>query len=132
MRPIVCLLLCVLVCSGRIAADGEADAQSDRQVLVSRQALARAHLAVGDLVTLAPNPSGAGGRQFRIAGAYEPTPDPMKFNVERMEVLPFHQMGKFKWERLGILYQLADTEPPTQESVEEAIGFFRKAGLNAS
>jgi ABC-type lipoprotein release transport system permease subunit len=86
MRPIVCLLLCVLVCSGRIAADGEADAQSDRQVLVSRQALARAHLAVGDLVTLAPNPSGAGGRQFRIAGAYEPTPDPMKFNVERMEV----------------------------------------------
>lgn len=53
-------------------------------------------------------------------------------NVERMEVLPFHQMGKFKWERLGILYQLTDTEPPTQDSVDEAIGIFRKAGLNAA
>ena len=25
-------------------------------------------------------------------------------NVERVEVLPFHQMVKFKWERLGLDY----------------------------
>ena len=28
-------------------------------------------------------------------------------NVERVDVLPFHQMGKFKWERLGLDYTLA-------------------------
>ena len=27
-------------------------------------------------------------------------------NVERVEVLPFHQMGRFKWEQLGIPYAL--------------------------
>jgi pyruvate formate lyase activating enzyme len=51
--------------------------------------------------------------------------------VERVEVLPFHQMGKFKYEKLGIPYALADTEPPTQEAVESACAVFRAAGLKA-
>ncbi len=54
-------------------------------ILVSRQLLAKAHLSVGDIVTLAVDPSGGRSRQFRIAGVYEPVPDPMKFNVERLE-----------------------------------------------
>ena len=29
-------------------------------------------------------------------------------NVERVEVLPFHQMGRFKWERLGLDYTLGE------------------------
>ncbi len=33
---------------------------------------------------------------------------PMK-NVEWVEVLPFHQLGAFKWKSLGLEYQLADT-----------------------
>src|SRR5204862_5450052 len=45
----------------------------------------KAHLSVGDVVTLAAAPSGSRSREFRIAGLYEPTPDPMKFNVERLE-----------------------------------------------
>jgi ABC-type lipoprotein release transport system permease subunit len=53
---------------------------------VSRQLAARAHLAVGDAVTLAADPAGARAVRFRVAGVYEPTPDPMKFNVERLEV----------------------------------------------
>ena len=52
--------------------------------------------------------------------------------IERMEVLPFHQMGRFKWERLGLDYQLADTEPPTGAAVAEAVAIFRNAGLDAS
>jgi pyruvate formate lyase activating enzyme len=52
--------------------------------------------------------------------------------VERMEILPFHQMGKFKWERLGLDYTLAETQPPTADGVAEAVAIFRKAGLNAS
>jgi pyruvate formate lyase activating enzyme len=52
-------------------------------------------------------------------------------NVERVEVLPFHQMGRFKWQTLGIRYALEHTEPPTKEALEEACGIFRARGLSA-
>ncbi len=52
--------------------------------------------------------------------------------VERVEVLPFHQMGRYKWERLGLEYTLAETEPPTAETLSDAVGIFRSAGLNAN
>src|SRR5262245_19279826 len=51
--------------------------------------------------------------------------------VQRVDVLPFHQMGKYKWERLGIPYTLADTEPPDQALVDRVCGVFRAAGLKA-
>jgi pyruvate formate lyase activating enzyme len=51
--------------------------------------------------------------------------------VERVEVLPFHQLGKFKWQELGLSYTLADVEPPTAESVERACAQFRSTGLKA-
>jgi pyruvate formate lyase activating enzyme len=51
--------------------------------------------------------------------------------VERVEVLPFHQMGAYKWERLGLEYTLEDTQPPTPELCEQACEVFRKAGLKA-
>jgi pyruvate formate lyase activating enzyme len=50
--------------------------------------------------------------------------------VARAEILPFHQMGRYKWERLGLDYKLADTEPPTAESVAKAIEIFRACGLD--
>lgn len=52
-------------------------------------------------------------------------------NVERVDVLPFHQMGRFKWEKLGIDYTLHDTQPPSRELVERVCGQFRAVGLNA-
>lgn len=52
-------------------------------------------------------------------------------NVERVEVLPFHQMGRYKWERLGIPYTLNDVKPPTIEQVEAACRLFRDRGLKA-
>jgi pyruvate formate lyase activating enzyme len=52
-------------------------------------------------------------------------------NVERVEVLPFHQMGRFKWERLGLEYTLRDVEPPTAEATERACEVFRSVGLKA-
>jgi pyruvate formate lyase activating enzyme len=52
-------------------------------------------------------------------------------NVERVEVLPFHQMGRFKWERLGLEYTLNDTEPPSVPATEQAVRIFREAGLTA-
>jgi pyruvate formate lyase activating enzyme len=52
-------------------------------------------------------------------------------NVERVDVLPFHQMGGYKYERLGIPYALKDTLPPSTEAVEQACALFRTAGLTA-
>jgi pyruvate formate lyase activating enzyme len=52
-------------------------------------------------------------------------------NVERVDVLPFHQMGRFKWHKLGMDYQLEHTEPPSREIVNAAIARFRAAGLKA-
>ena len=52
-------------------------------------------------------------------------------NVERVEVLPFHQMGRFKWERLGLKYTLDHVEPPSVELAERACNVLRKAGLKA-
>jgi ABC-type antimicrobial peptide transport system permease subunit len=54
-------------------------------VLVSRQLMARAQLTIGDVVTVAADADGTRAARFRVAGMYEPTPDPMKFNVERLE-----------------------------------------------
>lgn len=51
--------------------------------------------------------------------------------VERVEILPFHQMGRYKWERLGLEYKVAATEPPSQAAVDHAVGIFRAAGLKA-
>jgi pyruvate formate lyase activating enzyme len=52
-------------------------------------------------------------------------------NVERVEVLPFHQMGRFKWEQLGIRYALEDTPEPSPDAVERACEIFRAKGLKA-
>ncbi len=49
--------------------------------------------------------------------------------VERVEVLPFHQMGRDKWHQLGISYPLEDTQPPSPELVERVRGQFRARGL---
>jgi pyruvate formate lyase activating enzyme len=52
-------------------------------------------------------------------------------NVERVDVLPFHQMGRYKWERLGLTYALGDVEPPSNEVVERTLAIFRGEGLTA-
>jgi len=52
-------------------------------------------------------------------------------NVQRVEILPFHQMGRFKWERLGLQYSLQGVQPPTAEAAERACDVFRKVGLRA-
>jgi len=52
-------------------------------------------------------------------------------NVKRVEVLPFHQLGKFKWQQLGMKYKLQDTVPPTVEAHEQACAIFRAEGVEA-
>jgi len=52
-------------------------------------------------------------------------------NVERVDVLPFHQMGRYKWKELGLKYELQEVEPPSTEVVEAACAQFRAMGLKA-
>ena len=52
-------------------------------------------------------------------------------NVERVDVLPFHQMGRFRWEKLGMDYKMRDAQPPSRETIDEALSHFRATGLNA-
>ena len=52
-------------------------------------------------------------------------------NVERVDVLPFHQLGRHKWKRLGLDYKLEATESPTTEVIARTIDLFRNAGLKA-
>ena len=52
-------------------------------------------------------------------------------NFERVDVLPFHQMGRFKWKDLGLRYELADVQPPSAALVESVRASFQAAGLTA-
>lgn len=52
-------------------------------------------------------------------------------NVERVDVLPFHQMGRFKWKQLKLNYALDDIQPPPRQAVVTACEQFRAEGLNA-
>jgi pyruvate formate lyase activating enzyme len=55
---------------------------------------------------------------------------PLK-NVEWVEVLPFHQLGAFKWKALAMKYTLEHTLPAPPELVARAISQFSDAGCNA-
>ena len=52
-------------------------------------------------------------------------------NVARVDVLPFHQMGRYKWKKLGIDYALDDVLPAPPWLVERVCQQFRAVGLIA-
>jgi pyruvate formate lyase activating enzyme len=56
---------------------------------------------------------------------------PAHISILFLDVLPFHQMGRFKWQKLGLEYTLNDVKPPPIEAVEQACAAFRVVGLTA-
>ena len=50
--------------------------------------------------------------------------------VQRLEVLPFHQLGRSKWEATGEPYLLEDRETPTPELIARVKGQFAAHGIN--
>ena len=78
-------------------------------ILVSRQLAASEGLTVGDVVRFSTDPSGVGARPFRIAGTYEPTPDPMRVMSARHEA------------RLHLPDLLALTADPADPLADESV-----------
>jgi putative ABC transport system permease protein len=85
MRAARVVLATILMSFASARAQAPAVAGERPSILVSRQLAARAHVSVGDVVTLASDPKGTRRAEFRIAGIYEPTPDPMRFTATRIE-----------------------------------------------
>src|SRR5215204_4279983 len=73
LRPSLAAITILIALAGA-AVHAQTDMPPD--ILVSRQLAESERLSVGDLVRLATNADGSNPRQFRIAGVYEPTPDP--------------------------------------------------------
>lgn len=51
-------------------------------------------------------------------------------NIEKVEILPFHKMGEYKWEELGYEYKLKETNPPSKDIIEKVRKVFEKYKLN--
>jgi putative ABC transport system permease protein len=80
------VLLLAALCGGfAVARAQSAAAAAATPILLSRQLMARGHIAVGDVVTLAADAAGTSSRPFTVVGSYEPTPDPMRFTAVRHE-----------------------------------------------
>jgi pyruvate formate lyase activating enzyme len=47
-------------------------------------------------------------------------------SVDRVEILPYHQLGMHKWRMMGLPYQLADVMPPSPEIKERTLHTFQK------
>ncbi len=80
-RTIPISLVLVAVALVVLAQDEHAPA-----VLISRQLATAERLHVGQTVHLSPDPNGADAQRFRIAGIYEPAPDPAQLGAARREV----------------------------------------------
>jgi putative ABC transport system permease protein len=91
-------------------------------ILISRQLAERAHLHVGDQITLATEPQGGRRATFHVTGVYEPTPDPMRFTAQRIEArthLP------------DLLAVAADPNDPWDADAVGAINLALQSGVDA-
>src|SRR5690349_1972617 len=83
---VACAVVVVLNLANPANQTNPANLANPESILVSRQLLESQGLAVGDVVSLSADASGANPRPFRIAGEYEPTPDPLRLGATRYEI----------------------------------------------
>lgn len=67
-------------------------------------------------------------RQVLIPGYTDDEQDLLKLrkfldtlnNIQKIELLPYHDLGKHKWENLGLKYELEGIPSPTEEQIQKA------------
>ncbi len=80
-------------------------------------------------------------RQVLIPGITDDKNDLLKLrnfistlkSVEKVEFLPYHNMGKYKWKELGLKYDLEDVRPANDNDIENAkkiLGMSQKNSLH--
>ena len=79
-----CRIVLIVAAVGAPVAAGAQGQPPD--ILISRQLATSEGLTVGSVVRLATDAAGAGAREFRVAGIYEPTPDPARLGAVPREV----------------------------------------------
>ena len=47
-------------------------------------------------------------------------------SVEKVELLPYHELGKHKWDVLGDPYELSGIKPPSKETMDRVQGLLGK------
>src|SRR5438105_10732766 len=114
-------LTVVLLLIGAASAQAADAALPVPRVLLSRQLMRDARIAVGDTVVLAAEADGGRSMRVQVAGAYEPVPDPSKFNAERYEArlhLP------------DVIALTADTDDPQAIETVSAINVKLRSGAS--
>lgn len=53
-------------------------------------------------------------------------------NIQRVDILPFHKMGEYKWKERGLPYALADTSSPDKVMIDKARRLFEEEGIKAN
>lgn len=51
-------------------------------------------------------------------------------NVERLELLPYHELGTYKWKEYGEEYELSHLKPPTKECMDALVKLFKQNNIN--
>jgi ABC-type lipoprotein release transport system permease subunit len=85
-RPPVGVLLLIFLVTMLSPASSHAQTAVAAEILVTRQLAEAEGLEVGDEVSLGLQADGADARRFRVAGIYEPTPDPARLGSVPREV----------------------------------------------
>lgn len=78
-------MILTLVAASATGSTWAQDLAAPPAILISRQLAESRGLRSGDVIKVSPDRSGKEARPFRIAGVYEPTPDPMRFAQRRYE-----------------------------------------------
>lgn len=47
-------------------------------------------------------------------------------SVEKIDILPYHEMGKYKWQELGLKYELNDVKIPTESDCKKVYDYLTK------
>lgn len=53
-------------------------------------------------------------------------------NIDKIELLPFHKMGEYKWKELGVPYELSTIKEPTKEEVFKAMAILKMHNMNVT